>query len=77
MSTLDTRVQLFGEWVEFPICVAPTAMQKLAHPEGEAATARGAFTLAFGCIKLIACFMDRLFDPGQQEIYESYEKSSG
>ena len=41
VSSLDTKVQLFGEWVEFPICVAPTAMQRMAHMEGEKATARG------------------------------------
>ena len=41
VSQLDVRVKLLGEWVEFPICVAPTAMQCMAHPEGEAATARG------------------------------------
>ena len=34
-------MQLYGEWVEFPICVAPTAMQRMAHSEGEGATARG------------------------------------
>jgi len=31
---LDTKVKLFGEWVEFPICVAPTAMQCMAHCDG-------------------------------------------
>ena len=36
-------MQLFDEWVESPVCVAPTAMQKMAHPEGEAATARGTY----------------------------------
>ena len=41
VSLLDTRVQLYGEWVEFPICVAPTAMQRMAHPDGEEATAKG------------------------------------
>ena len=41
VSSLDTRVELYGEWVEFPICVAPTSLQKMAHPEGEEATARG------------------------------------
>ena len=41
VSNIDMRVQLFGEWVEFPICVAPTGLHKLAHPEGEIATARG------------------------------------
>lgn len=41
VSQLDMRVKLFGEWVEFPICVAPTAMHRFVHPEGELATARG------------------------------------
>ena len=46
------RVQLFGEWVEFPIGAAPTAMHKMAHPEGEVATARGTCVCAF-CLQLI------------------------
>jgi len=25
VSQLDMRVELFEEWVEFPVCVAPTA----------------------------------------------------
>ena len=41
VSRVDMTVKLLGEWVEFPVCVAPTAMQCMAHPEGEAATARG------------------------------------
>ena len=41
VSKLDTKVSLFGEEVAFPICVSPTAMHCMAHPEGEAATARG------------------------------------
>jgi 4-hydroxymandelate oxidase len=42
VSQLDTRVALFGRELAFPILLAPTAYHKLAHPEGEAATARGA-----------------------------------
>ena len=41
VSKVDTKVQLFGGEVAFPICVAPTSMQCMAHPDGEAATARG------------------------------------
>ena len=41
VSQLDMRVELFGEWVEFPVCVAPTARHDYAHPDGEIATARG------------------------------------
>ena len=46
VSALDTRVTLFGQEHDFPILLAPTAYQKLAHPEGEIATARGASTAA-------------------------------
>lgn len=42
VSKLDTRVTLFGQEHPFPILLAPTAFHKLAHPEGELATARGA-----------------------------------
>lgn len=42
VSKLDTRVTLFGQQHPFPIIVAPTAYHKLANPEGEVATARGA-----------------------------------
>jgi 4-hydroxymandelate oxidase len=44
VSKLDTRVTLFGEDHAFPILLAPTAAQKLTHPEGELATVRGAGT---------------------------------
>lgn len=42
VSKLDTRVTLFGHEHAFPILLAPTAYQKLANPDGELATARGA-----------------------------------
>ena len=42
VSKLDTRVTLFGQEHPFPILLAPTAAQKLTHPEGELATVRGA-----------------------------------
>jgi isopentenyl diphosphate isomerase/L-lactate dehydrogenase-like FMN-dependent dehydrogenase len=32
---------ILGEKIDFPICIAPTALQKLAHPDGEIATAKG------------------------------------
>lgn len=40
MSQIDTSVPLFGARNSVPIGVAPTAMQCLAHPDGEIATAR-------------------------------------
>jgi 4-hydroxymandelate oxidase len=42
VSQLDTRVTLFGQEHVFPILLAPTASQKLTHPDGELATVRGA-----------------------------------
>jgi len=42
VSKLDTRVTLLGRERPFPILLAPTAYQKLTHPEGDLATARGA-----------------------------------
>ena len=44
VSKLDTRVTLFGQEMPFPILLAPTGGQKLIHPEGELAAARGAAT---------------------------------
>ncbi|MFN3655976.1 MAG: alpha-hydroxy acid oxidase [Pseudolabrys sp.] len=42
VSAADTSVTLLGEGHLSPILVAPTGRHKLFHPEGEAATARGA-----------------------------------
>jgi 4-hydroxymandelate oxidase len=42
VSKLDTRITLFGREHPFPILLAPTAYHKLANPDGELATARGA-----------------------------------
>ena len=36
------RRELLGERLSMPILLAPTAFQRLAHPEGEIATARAA-----------------------------------
>jgi (S)-2-hydroxy-acid oxidase len=40
ISTIDTSVSIFGHKNSIPLGVAPTAMQGLAHSEGELATAR-------------------------------------
>jgi 4-hydroxymandelate oxidase len=42
ISRIDTSVALFGVPLAFPILLAPVAYQKLMHPEGEMAAARGA-----------------------------------
>ncbi|MFM8889058.1 MAG: alpha-hydroxy acid oxidase, partial [Solirubrobacterales bacterium] len=47
VSNRDPSVELFGRRYGLPIAVAPTAYHRLAHPDGEEATARGA--VAAGC----------------------------
>ncbi|XP_037089179.1 hydroxyacid oxidase 1-like [Pollicipes pollicipes] len=42
ISTIDLTQTVLGHEVSMPIGVAPTAMQAMAHPEGECATARAA-----------------------------------
>jgi len=42
VSNVDTRLKLLGLELPFPVLLAPTGFQKLFHPEGESATARGA-----------------------------------
>jgi isopentenyl diphosphate isomerase/L-lactate dehydrogenase-like FMN-dependent dehydrogenase len=38
----DTSIELFGDRLSFPVLVAPWAYQRMAHPEGEVATAHAA-----------------------------------
>ena len=42
VERIDTSAELFGHRLEFPVLLAPTAFHRLAHPEGEVETARGA-----------------------------------
>jgi len=42
VSTIDTKLELLGLELPFPVLLAPTGFQRLFHAEGELATARGA-----------------------------------
>ncbi len=42
VSQLNTSTKVFGQSLEFPILLAPTAYHKLMHPRGELATVEGA-----------------------------------
>jgi 4-hydroxymandelate oxidase len=42
VSKIDTRVDLLGQRLPFPILLAPVGGQSFIHPEGEIASARGA-----------------------------------
>lgn len=52
VSTVDLSVSVLGETLSMPICVAATAMQRMAHPDGETATAKGTKekSLGFSCL---------------------------
>lgn len=41
VSQRDLSTTVLGTRVAFPIGISPTAMQRMAHPDGECATARG------------------------------------
>jgi 4-hydroxymandelate oxidase len=51
VSTVSTATTVLGTPVRTPVMVAPTAIQGLAHPEAEVATARGA-AAAGACLVL-------------------------
>eukprot|EP01137_Pigoraptor_chileana_P032078 Opistho-2@20888 len=40
VSSLDLSTTILGEKISMPICASPTAMQRMAHPDGESATGR-------------------------------------
>ena len=44
VSDINMKTTIMGDEIDFPIGVAPTAMQRMAHDEGELATARGGYT---------------------------------
>ena len=41
VSNIDMSTTILGYKIDFPICVSPTALHKLGHPDGEVATAKG------------------------------------
>lgn len=45
VSQVDTSTELFGHRFPFPVGVAPSAMQRLASPEGELDVARAAASM--------------------------------
>jgi isopentenyl diphosphate isomerase/L-lactate dehydrogenase-like FMN-dependent dehydrogenase len=42
VSTIDATVEVLGRRWPWPIWICPTALQRMAHPDGELATARAA-----------------------------------
>ncbi|KAL1213740.1 Glycolate oxidase 3 [Cardamine amara subsp. amara] len=52
VSKIDVSTRVLGFNISMPIMIAPTAMQKMAHPDGELATARA--TTAAGTIMTLS-----------------------
>ena len=50
VSAIDMRVKLLGHELAHPILLAPTAWHRLAHPDGEIGTARGARAAGAGMV---------------------------
>ena len=40
VSGVDTRTNVLGSDIAFPLCVSPAGLQAMAHPDGELATSR-------------------------------------
>lgn len=56
VSNIDTTACVFpsGNKIPFPCCVAPAAMQRMAHPDGEEAMAKGCG--AYGAVMGLSSF---------------------
>ncbi|XP_061556724.1 hydroxyacid oxidase 1 [Phycodurus eques] len=48
VSSVDLSASVLGHELSMPLCVAATAMQRMAHPDGETATARACRAVGTG-----------------------------
>ena len=82
ISEVDLSTTILGEKVTLPIVIAPTATQKLAHPDGKQATAKGnismqatyslaggPFYISLGCRKMKPSFF---WEGGRGGIHQSF-----
>jgi 4-hydroxymandelate oxidase len=60
VSTADTSTTLLGDPVRLPVGIAPVAYHRLAHPDGEVATARAAG--AEGALLTVSIFASRTLE---------------
>lgn len=42
VSNMDISTTVLGQCIATPVCIAPTAMQRMAHPDGEVASSAAA-----------------------------------
>lgn len=57
----DLTTVVLGERVAMPIGISPTAMQRMAHPEGECANVRGKFHIILFNFDLMFIIHQSLF----------------
>lgn len=74
VSRVDTSTEVLGQRVAMPVLVAPMGTQRLAHPEGEFATARAA--AAAGTVFVIgttaSCTFEEVAEAGGQRWLQLY-----
>ena len=76
VSRVDLGTTAFGATLDHPVIVAPTAFHALAHPDGEAATARGA--AAAGALMTLSTISSRTMEdvaevaPGAPQWFQLY-----
>ncbi|KAL1848488.1 hypothetical protein Daus18300_013589 [Diaporthe australafricana] len=68
---VDTSTEIFGVKVPFPLGFSPSAMHKLAHPEGEVATSKAAAAEGI-CMGLSSYSTVSLEDVAQQGLGNPY-----
>ncbi|XP_055596511.1 uncharacterized protein LOC129746688 [Uranotaenia lowii] len=75
-SKRDMRVTLFGEQFAMPIGISPTAMQRMAHPDGEVANARAAASrgVAFTLSTIATSSIEEIAEatPGSPKWFQLY-----
>jgi 4-hydroxymandelate oxidase len=60
VSAVSTATTVLGQQLTTPVCVAPTALHRAAHPDGEVATAIGA--AAAGALMAVSTTSGRTFE---------------
>ena len=75
VGTVDMSTTVLGTPIDYPVMVAPTAFHKLAHEEGEEATARGA--AAARALMVAAtratCPLEAIADAGGPDVSRWYQ----
>lgn len=74
VSTIDLSTTIAGRRWPLPLWVAPTALQRMAHPEGEVATARAAAArgVTFGLSSSASTDMEEVAAVGGPRWYQVY-----